>query len=158
MRRKDREVTQLSEIISIMEKCDVCRLAINDGDFPYIVPMNFGMAVTGDKIAIYFHGALQGKKYDLIEKNNKVSFELDCGHNLVATVETGSCTMEYESVVGQGIITILSDGEKVSALDILMEHYHTDEDFEYNKKVVPATKVMRLDVLSVTGKRRKLQI
>ena len=50
MRRKDREVTDLSEIIEIMKNCDVCRLALNDDGFPYILPLNFGMAVNGDKI------------------------------------------------------------------------------------------------------------
>ncbi len=34
MRRKDREVTDLSEIIEIMKNCDVCRLALNDDGFP----------------------------------------------------------------------------------------------------------------------------
>lgn len=48
MRRKDREVTDLSEIIEIMKNCDVCRLALNDDGFPYILPLNFGMAVNGD--------------------------------------------------------------------------------------------------------------
>ncbi|WP_347494349.1 hypothetical protein [Ruminococcus albus] len=38
MRRKDREVTDLSEIIEIMKNCDVCRLALNDDGFPYILP------------------------------------------------------------------------------------------------------------------------
>ena len=42
MRRKDREVTDLSEIIEILKNCDVCRLALNDDGFPYILPLNFG--------------------------------------------------------------------------------------------------------------------
>ena len=54
MRRKNREVTNLSEIIEIMKNCDVCRLALNDDGFPYILPLNFGMAVNGDKITLYF--------------------------------------------------------------------------------------------------------
>ena len=60
MRRNDREVTDLSEIIEIMKNCDVCRLALNDDGFPYILPLNFGMAVNGDKITLYFHSALEG--------------------------------------------------------------------------------------------------
>lgn len=36
MRRSDREVTKFSDIIAIIEKCDVCRLALNDEDYPYI--------------------------------------------------------------------------------------------------------------------------
>lgn len=54
MRRKDREVTDLSDIIGIMENCDVCRLALNDDSYPYILPLNFGMAVNGDKIQLGF--------------------------------------------------------------------------------------------------------
>lgn len=43
MRQKDREVTELQEIIAIMRRCDVCRLALNDEGYPYIVPLNFGL-------------------------------------------------------------------------------------------------------------------
>ena len=59
MRIKDREVTDLSEIIEIMKNCDVCRLALNDDGFPYILPLNFGLSVNGDKITLYFHSALE---------------------------------------------------------------------------------------------------
>lgn len=45
MRRKDREITDFQEIIATIKKCDVCRLAWNDQDYPYIVPMNFGLDV-----------------------------------------------------------------------------------------------------------------
>ena len=43
MRRSDREITDLKEIVEIMRKCDVCRLALNDDGYPYIIPLNFGM-------------------------------------------------------------------------------------------------------------------
>ena len=61
--------------------------------------------------------------------------------------------MEYESVIGQGYIEILSDDEKYNALCILMQHYH-QEDFPFNKLVMPRTKVLRLIVENVTGKVR----
>ena len=80
MRRKDREVTDLSDIIGIMENCDVCRLALNDDGYPYILPLNFGMAVNGDKITLYFHSALEGYKVGLIRNDNRASFEMDCKH------------------------------------------------------------------------------
>lgn len=62
MRRKDREITDVQEILNIIRKCDVCRIAMNDGDFPYIVPLNFGLDVQGEQVYLYFHGALEGKK------------------------------------------------------------------------------------------------
>lgn len=40
MRRSDREIKNFDEIIEVIKKCDVCRLAVNDGECPYIVPMN----------------------------------------------------------------------------------------------------------------------
>ena len=58
MRRSDREITKFSEIIAIIEKCDVCRLALNDEDYPYILPLNFGINITEDNnLELYFHGA-----------------------------------------------------------------------------------------------------
>ena len=98
MRRSDREVKDFKNIAAIMEKCDVCRIALNNNGYPYILPLNF---------------------------------EMDCEHKLVTEIERGSCTMEYESVIGQGYIEMLSDDEKYDALCILMKHYH-QEDFPFN--------------------------
>lgn len=71
MRRADREIKDFDEIIQIIKKCDVCRIAMNDGEFPYIVPLNFGVDVQGKQVYLYFHGALEGKKIDLMKKIQK---------------------------------------------------------------------------------------
>lgn len=154
MRRSDREIKEFKEIVSIMEKCDVCRIALNNNGYPYILPLNFGVKVEGDQIELYFHGAMEGTKYNLIAMDNRASFEMDCGHRLVTEMEQGNCTMEYESVIGQGYIEVLSDDEKYDALCILMKHYH-QEEFPFNKAIMPRTKVFKLVVEKVTGKARK---
>ncbi len=41
MRRKDREVTDFAEIVRIIDQCAIVRIGLADGDFPYIVPVNF---------------------------------------------------------------------------------------------------------------------
>lgn len=153
MRRSDREITDFQEIVKVMGKCDVCRLALHDTDYPYILPLNFGMEVEDGRIALYFHGALKGRKYELIEKDKRCSFEMDCSHRLVMDEDKGSCTMEYESVIGQGRIEILPEEEKYRALCILMQHYHK-EDFAFDKRVMARTAVMKLTVEAVTGKVR----
>ena len=153
MRRSDREVKEFKDIVAIMEKCDVCRIALNDNGYPYILPLNFGMSVKDEKIELYFHGAMEGTKYDLIAKDNRASFEMDCEHNLLTNMERGNCTMEYKSVIGQGHIEMLSDDEKYDALCILMKHYHREE-FPFNQEVMPKTKVFKLVVEQVTGKIR----
>lgn len=151
MRRRDREIKDINEIIKVIEKCDVCRLALNDDNYPYIIPLNFGMQLINGKIILYFHGATEGKKYELIKKDKRASFEMDCSHRLVTDVDKGSCTMEYESVIGNGIVEILSETEKYEALCILMKHYHK-EDFLFDKAVISKTTVLKLVVENITGK------
>ena len=65
MRRKDREITDFDEIMKIIAKCDTCRLALFDEEFPYIVPLNFGTDVENGELYLYFHGANVGTKLDL---------------------------------------------------------------------------------------------
>lgn len=68
MRRGGREVKDFSEIVRSMEACDVCRLALHDGEYPYILPLNFGMETDRENVTLYFHGAKSGKKHELMEK------------------------------------------------------------------------------------------
>lgn len=153
MRRKDREITEFDEIVKVMEKCDVCRIALNDDEYPYIVPLNFGMTVENGVITLYFHSAKEGAKLELIKKDNRAAFEMDCEHQLVTEVEEGNCTMNYKSVIGRGIVEFVSDEEKFGALKILMSHYH-QEDFPFYERVIPQTAVYKLTVKEITGKNR----
>lgn len=154
MRRNDREIRDFDEILEVMKKCDVCRIAMHGGEYPYMVPLNFGMAVDGQQITLYFHGAQTGMKYDLLSRNNKVCFEMDCGHMLFTEMERGNCTMCYESVIGFGVVEDVPEEQKKEALDILMEHYPVPAGFHYNEAIVPHTRVLKLTVESLTGKRR----
>lgn len=154
MRRKDREITDFHELIEIMKKCDVCRIALKDEDgYPYIVPLNFGLEVQGETIYLYFHAAKEGKKLDLIAKDNRAAFEMDCDHNFILYEERMSCTMGYASVMGHGTIEYVAEEEKFEALKILMRHYHA-EDFAFNTKMMEVTAVLRMTVTDMTGKRR----
>lgn len=153
MRRKDREITDFDEMMKIIDRCDVCRLAINDETFPYIVPMNFGTEVKDGRLYLYFHCTPKGKKTELLEKDNRVTFEMDCEHNIILYEERMSCTMGYASVIGHGVMEKVEDDQKYDALKKLMGHYHS-EDFQFNTNMMKATAVYRMTVLDMTGKRR----
>lgn len=64
-----------------------------------------------------------------------------------------SCTMGYESVIGQGIIEIVAEDKKYDTLKILMRQYHA-EDFQFNTDMIKVTTLLRLKVEKLTGKRR----
>lgn len=155
MRRTDKEVTGFQELVDIIRRCDVCRLAMNGEDgVPYIVPLNFGLSVVGERVTFYFHSAGEGRKLDLIRADSRVSFELDQGHRLAATEGQGYCTMEYERVMGRGRVEFLPEEEKMEALRLPMAHYRK-EAFPFDTAAVPRTAAYKLTVESMTGKRKQ---
>ena len=153
MRRKDREITDFDEIVDVIRASDVCRIAMNDGDYPYIVPMNFGLDVQDGQVYLYFHCAMEGKKLDLLRRDNRVTFEMDCDHNFILYEERMSCTMGFASVIGHGTMEFVADEDKFAALKILMRQYHA-EDFKFNTDMIKVTTVLKLTVTDMVGKRR----
>jgi nitroimidazol reductase NimA-like FMN-containing flavoprotein (pyridoxamine 5'-phosphate oxidase superfamily) len=156
MRRSDRELTKLDDILEVMKKCDVCRVALNDKDgYPYILPLNFGMQCEAGKVELFFHSATEGHKLDLIQNDSRASFEMDCSHTLQYFEDKGYCTFAYESVIGKGRIAILEGEDKVAALQALMDHYHPGKHAYFNPAAIPRTTVYKLTVETMTGKRKK---
>ncbi|MDE7269227.1 MAG: pyridoxamine 5'-phosphate oxidase family protein [Acetatifactor sp.] len=153
MRRRDREIVDFEELVAVMRRCDVCRLALNAQEVPYILPLNFGMEAEDGQVVLYFHGAGEGTKHELIARDNRASFEMDCGHTLILDDEKGTCSMVYESVVGRGLVETVSDKEKLRALRLIMAHYR-QEDFPIPQEMIAGTCVLRLVVSEMSGKRR----
>jgi len=153
MRRADREIINISEIIAIIEKCDVCRLAFSENNIPYIVPMNFGYEYKNGKLTLYFHGAKEGKKHDIMAKNPAACFEIDCSHKLIEADEACDYSMEYESVIGNGIVhTCVEKHDKTHALKMLMKKYAKDKEFTFPDHVIESVKLFKLEVSEFTGK------
>lgn len=153
MRRNDRAVTDEAEIVDILSRCEVLHLAINTGAAPYLLPVSFGMEPDG--MTFYIHGAMSGRKYELLAQDNRVGFQLECTHGLVLEEPNHSCSVNYESVMGWGLVEELrSEGEKRHALDRIMAQYRA-EDFPYNPAPIPSTRILRLRVQERTAKRRK---
>lgn len=156
MRRSDREITDFQEQIEVMKRCDVCRLGLNAQEVPYILPLNFGMAVDGEQVVLYFHGAAEGTKHELIARDNRVSFEMDCAHELILDDEKQNCSMAYESIMGRGLIEPVPDRERMAALKCIMAHYR-QEEFPVHEAVAERTNVFQLIVSQMTGKRRQIK-
>lgn len=160
MRRKDREVSDLRQQLEIVRRCDSCCIAINDPDqdAPYIVELSFGMEHADGKTMLYFHSATEGKKLDLIRQDVRVSFFMSCGHALVYDEAHQMCTMNYESVSGQGIMRMLSGSEALHGLDVLMAHYYPDAHKGYDARTAAVTAVYGLEIRSMTAKKREKKV
>lgn len=154
MRRKDREVTEFSELLSIIKKCDACTIALNNDEYPYLIPLNFGVEAKDGRITLYFHSAQEGTKLELIKKNPHASFSMHCEHLLEYFPEQGYCTMSYESVIGKGtIVFVEKEEEKLHGLRLIMNQFHP-EDAYFHPAAIPRTTVYKLVVESMSGKRK----
>lgn len=122
MRRKEREIKSVDEIIDVLRRCDTVRIGIQGDEYPYVVPVSFGMETKDGKAVIYFHCAKQGMKIDMLRKNPKVCVEGDIFIKVEKT-EHG-ITTRYESVIGFGECEFVSDEEEIiHGLKLLTERY-----------------------------------
>ncbi|UCF92646.1 MAG: pyridoxamine 5'-phosphate oxidase family protein [Desulfobacterales bacterium] len=148
MRREEKEITAPTEIEAIIRQAAVCRLAMVDGDRPYMVPLCFGYR-SGE---LYFHTASEGKKLDILKKNNRVCFEFETGVRLRRGPTACEWGMHYRSVIGFGVASLIEDAaSKRRALDIIMANY-ADGTFEFADASLNQTVVIKIDVASMTGK------
>jgi nitroimidazol reductase NimA-like FMN-containing flavoprotein (pyridoxamine 5'-phosphate oxidase superfamily) len=156
MRRKDREINDPDEKLAVIARCKVCRLALSDGDAPYIVPLNFGYTYQDNTLCLYFHSANEGRKLDILKKNNRACFEIDCEHKLIEADRACAYGFAFASVVGFGAIEILkTDEEKIRGLNVLMKHQTgKDAALDYGEKELRSVVVMRMTVAEFTGKRK----
>lgn len=154
MRRTDREITDFSQIVEIMKRCGVCHVSFV-AEYPYVVPMNFGMKIDGEEITLYFHGANIGKKHYLIEKNNKVGFVMENMLSVLTYDIACKSVAEYESVMGYGKIEYVDGEEKLEALEFLMSQYAkpSGEKFEFDLEAVNHTCIMKLKIEGLSAKR-----
>lgn len=155
MRKAKREIADLEQIAAVLGRCDTVRIGIADGAEAYVVPVSFGCEISGGKIAVYFHGARDGRKFALLEKNPRVCVEAD---RCLGFVENGrgGLTCDYESVIGWGNAALLEGVEAERGIRLLLAHCGFP-DYRCSPEVTAITAVFRVELDTVSGKRRNLR-
>ncbi len=149
MRRAEKEITDPKEIEAVLKKSEVCRLAMVDGDAPYIVPLNFGYKDG----AVYFHSANEGKKIELMKKNPNVCFEVDFFLKFKKAPLACDWGIEYSSVIAWGKAEILDDlKDKKQGLNIIMAQY-SGRKFDFPDENINRTAVIKVSIEKMTGKK-----
>ena len=156
MTRRERQVTDLTEIIRYLDTAKVLHLGLVDGDEPYVVPLNYGYIMEDGKLTLYMHGATRGRKLDVMRANPKVFFSLECDLQPFEGSVACKYGLAYASVMGRGIATIVEDvEEKKKGLSVLMKT-QTGRDFTFEDKMTTIVSVIRVDVSEFTAKRRPI--
>ena len=153
MRRKDREVTDPKRIADVISRCSCCRIGFYDDGEVYIVPLNFGYEIKDDTYIFYFHGAKEGRKIDLIQKNPHVGFEMDTDYALNETDMACGYSARFQSIIGNGIVSIVSElEEKKRELSLLMEHNTGKREWNFDEKMINTVAVFKLVVSKMSCK------
>lgn len=151
MRRLEREITDAAELQAVLARATVLHLAMVDDGRPYVVPLNFGYADG----CLYLHGAREGRKMDILRRNERVAFSLFCDEAIIPGSGPAGCnfTSRYRSIMGEGRAEIIEGSEaKRKALDIILGHYARGP-FEYVEENIERTCVFRVVITSMTGKK-----
>ena len=156
MTKRERQVTDHSEIARILETAKVLHLGLAVDNEPYVVPMNYGHTFEDGKLTLYLHSALRGKKLDMMRTNPNVFFEIDCDHMPFEGNLPCQYGMVYSSVMGRGKARFVEDvEEKKQAMTHLMKT-QTGKDFSFEDRLVSIVAVIRIDVEEYTAKHRPL--
>ena len=151
MRRKEREITDIKEMEEIMHKAEVCHLGLAVDNTPYVVPVSYGY----EDNCLYIHCAKEGRKLDMIRKNNTVCFQMDIDAGITGK-DKPACgwSTTYRSVIGYGEAFVVEDfQQKKSALDIIMRHYSNKKSFEYREKAVEDVGIIKIVIHHLSGKK-----
>ncbi|MCL2126612.1 MAG: pyridoxamine 5'-phosphate oxidase family protein [Treponema sp.] len=156
MRRKDREITDIKELLKIISECKICRLGLSDNNYPYVIPLNFGYLYEDEKMTLFFHSAKEGRKLDILRKNNNACFEIDCGGKLIAGEKPCDYSYEFRSIIGFGKIFFSeTDDEKARGLNRIMKHQTgTETEHAFTANELNGVCVYRMEVEELKGKKR----
>ena len=151
MNRKDREITNFDDMLAILEKCDTISVGFQGRDYPYVVPVSFGFVPKDGAVTVYFHGARQGLKIDMLKENPNVCVE---GHVFVRTEPTQhGITTRYESVIGYGTVERVEGEAAMVGLQSILAHYHYPDVSVESCRGLPMTAVYQINLTKLTGKR-----
>lgn len=149
MRKSNQEIKDGKELEQILAGSFICRIAMLDGDQPYILPFNYGYRDG----CIYIHSAPEGKKIRLLRQNRRVCFEVEGTVEIIKTAKACGWTTRYQSLVGYGDVEILSDRHtKQHGLEVIMAQYGAPDLVDFDQKNLDRMVILKLTISSLKGK------
>jgi nitroimidazol reductase NimA-like FMN-containing flavoprotein (pyridoxamine 5'-phosphate oxidase superfamily) len=155
MRRNDREVADQAEIDAILERCPVGRVGLWSRGEPYVVPLHFAHRRVDGQLAIYIHGAGDGRKIEAVGDGAWACFEADRRIDLIDHAKVCRIGATYESVIGWGRLAVCQDPDLAfEGLVALLDKHAPGRSAELTKREAGLVTVLRMTLDRVTAKRR----
>jgi len=121
---------------------------MSDDGQPYVVPLSYGYKDN----TFYLHSASEGRKLDILRKNDRVCIEIDNDCEIQRGDDACAWSMKYRCVIGFGRASFIDNDEsKKKAFDVIMDHY-SEGSHNYTEKKVKNTVIIKIDIEEMTGK------
>lgn len=153
VRRQDRLLEEDSciELLRVGEY-GFLSMRSEDGEGAYGIPLSF---VWDGYSSLYVHCAPSGRKLECLKKYPSISFCIVGKTCLIPN----KFTTEYECVLLEGVAKLhLSPEERIKALKLILEKYSPNDmeiGLKYTEKSFHRTEIIRLDILTCSGKCKK---
>jgi uncharacterized protein len=164
MRQANLECTDEGKINSFLTEKKTGYLGLTDQNIPYVVPLNY-VWFEGD---IYFHGASEGRKVDIIGVNPSACFTVSEDLGTMTDPVPAKTDTAYMSVMIFGKIEKVVEWEKAtSVMQVMLDKYvpgyyvqrlsqaHVEK---YRSSLGSRTAVFRIKTESLTAKENPLQM
>ena len=149
MRKSRQEIKDQGVLEEILSNQVICRLAMVDGDRPYIIPVNYGYHDG----FLYIHSAPEGKKIDLLCQNPELCFEVEDPVEITKGERACDWSTRYRSVVGYGRVEILSDDAgKQQGLEVIMAQHGAPDLIEFDPGNIKRMVILKIRITSMSGK------
>lgn len=148
----NREIRNYKEIENIIINQKICCVAFSDDNIPYVLPFNYYY----ENNTIYLHSAPEGKKNEILKKNNKVCVTIYEDGEVFYRHENVACSYgwRFKSVVINGTVEFITDlDKKVEIMNKFMKKYTGKDDFKYNEPAIKNVCIMKISIDQITGKK-----
>ncbi|MDO4196842.1 MAG: pyridoxamine 5'-phosphate oxidase family protein [Prevotellaceae bacterium] len=142
----------------VLDKAPYITVSMADEEgMPYGLPLSL---VRTDEKTFYFHGALEGKKLEVLSKNPRVCLSAVTKCKPTVGPKDGSFTLEFKSAIAFGTAEIVKDDtEKTAALRAICERFlpqHMDAFDASIARSLSRTAVVRITLAEPpVGKRKQ---
>jgi len=152
MRRKEKEIKDRYEKISILEQAKYITIAMCKDDEPYLVTLSHGYDRANH--CIYFHCAKEGKKIDILKENSLVWGQALVDKGYVQNV----CDHLYATTHFRGKVTFVeNEQEKKHALEVMIKALEDDPrevmGTQMGEDSVARVQIGKIDIEYMSGKK-----
>lgn len=167
MRLSKRQITDPAKIHELIAACKTVRIATQDSNGLFIVPMSFGYDFApeaGVELRLYLHSAQEGRKASAWSSPDGVDVAIEMDRELGVIAGDFACaySYSYQSIMGSGHIHKVVDKDaKRAALLAIMRHMAPEsadpalpDGWEFPEAALERVGIFVVDVYELSAKER----